>query len=359
MKIRTRYGYLEKAKSAKVGEREFEVELGPHDVLVRNLGNNLCTTDWQQWLGLREHQGYPMAGGHENEMEVLDVGSEVVNVVAGDKVSSAYPYCGVCENCRAGYTFACTGVDTELRHLITEDGILGPFGMSQYRVVEDRLLYVMNPELEPCEAGFLEPIGTVCCGIRRLRVANHEKILVIGAGTMGLANAQVARAFGARVAVSEVLENKLEAARGAGFEVIDAANENVEERAREITGGTGFDAVILAVSNKAAIEQAFACVKELYGRILFFAAGYPAPDVALDSNMIHYRQMEFIGTAGGDVQDFSTAAMLLNTRAIDVKPMCEPVQFDLDDIQAAFESAATPGRYRVHVRVPEGDLQLG
>ena len=45
--------------------------------------------------------------------------------------------------------------------------------------------------------------------------------------------------------------------------------------------------------------------------------------------------------------------MLLNTRAIDVRPMCEPKQYDLSEIQEAFEAASVPGMYRVHVNIPE------
>ena len=72
--MKTRFAYLEKDHVAKVGEREIPDELGPHEVLLHMLGNNLCTTDYQHWMGLREHQGYPMAGGHEGESIVEKVG---------------------------------------------------------------------------------------------------------------------------------------------------------------------------------------------------------------------------------------------------------------------------------------------
>ena len=113
------------------------------------------------------------------------------------------------------------------------------------------------------------------------------------------------------------------------------------------------DTVILAGSNKVVIDQSFQLIKEIGGRVLFFAAGYPAPETTLNANMIHYRRIELIGTMGGNAEDFATAAMLLNTRAIDVRPMCEPETFQLDQIQEAFEAASTPGMYRVHVEITE------
>ena len=352
--MKSKFAYLEKDHVAKVAEHEVREDLGAHEVLVRMLGNNLCTTDYQHWMGLREHQGYPMAGGHEGESIVEKVGSAVNNVKVGDKVGICnYAPCGKCENCRNGNTFACTGRDPKHHHIPDEEGFLGGYGMSEYRIVDDEFLYVMNPDLEPCEAGFLEPIATVCSGIEMLRLKPHETVLVIGAGTMGLANAQVAQAFGGRVAISELMENKVETARKMGFAVCKSDEEDIEKFTEEFTGGKGFDCVILAVSNKFVIDQAQTLIKRIGGRILFFAAGYPAPETVLKANDIHYRRIELIGTMGANTRDFQTSAMLLNTHAIDVKPMCEPVQFELDDIQAAFEAASTPGMYRVHVKITE------
>ena len=351
MKVKTtKFGYLAKAHDAQVGERQLQDELGAHEVLVHMQGQNLCTTDYQQWMGLREHQGYPMAGGHEGAGVVVEVGSEVQNVKEGDYVACGYASCGVCQPCREGRTQEC---ENHVHREVSDDGYIGQFGFAQYTVYDDNVLYKMNPELTPAEAGFLEPVATVVSGMRQLRVQPHETVVVVGAGTMGLANAQVAKAFGARVIVSELMENKIEAARKAGLEVIDSGKEDVVARVKELTDGKGADAVILAVSNKVVLDQAFDLIKELRGRILIFAAGYPAPQTTLDANPIHYRRIEIIGTFGANTCDFQEAANLLNTRAVDVRPMCEPKQYDLSEIQQAYEAASTPGMYRVHVNIPE------
>lgn len=349
----TRFGYLAKAHDAEVGERALPETLGEHEVLIHMQGQNLCTTDYQQWMGLREHQGYPMAGGHEGAGVVLEVGSLVDNVAPGDFIACGYDACGVCEACREGRTQECTSQHNAAMNKRTEDGYLGMFGFAQYRVVKDSTLYKMNPKLTPAEAGFLEPVATVVSGIHQLRLQPHETVVVVGAGTMGLANAQVARAFGGRVIVSELMEKKLQAAKDAGFETIDSGKEDVVERVKELTDGKMADCVILAVSNKVVLDQAVDLIKHLRGRILVFAAGYPAPHTDFDANLIHYRRIEIIGTFGANTCDFQEAAKLLNIGAVDVKPMCEPKQFDLDHLQEAYEAASTPGMYRVHVTIPE------
>ena len=59
-----KFAYLKEKGCALTGVRKIP-DMGPDDVLVKQLVCNICTTDYGQWLGLREHQGYPMAGGHE------------------------------------------------------------------------------------------------------------------------------------------------------------------------------------------------------------------------------------------------------------------------------------------------------
>lgn len=66
--------------TAEVRERPLP-ELGDYDVLLDMKACNICTTDYQQWLGLREHQGYPMAGGHEAAGIVKETGAKVRDLV--------------------------------------------------------------------------------------------------------------------------------------------------------------------------------------------------------------------------------------------------------------------------------------
>lgn len=344
-----KFAYLKEKGCALTGVRKIP-DMGPDDVLVKQLVCNICTTDYGQWLGLREHQGYPMAGGHEGSGVVEAVGSDVKDLKPGDHVAVAYNSCGKCEACRRGHEGQCTSADYKN---LTEDGYRGNFGFADYNVRSARNLVKMNPELPPSEAAFLEPLATVCKGISKLRLEPQETVVVIGAGTMGLVNAQAAKAKNCRVIVTELMEKKLQAARDMGFEVIDVSKEDPVEKVQELTDQKGADAVIVAVGNTKANTQAAELVKELDGRILMFAAGYPAPEIELDSNVIHYRRMELIGTFGADMKDFFKAAELLNTGAVDVSKLVEPEKFLLDDIQKAYEHASVPGMYRVSVLLNE------
>ena len=213
-----------------IKEREIP-ELGPNEVLVKNIACNICTTDYGQWMGLREHQGYPMVGGHEGCGTVEKVGKKVKYCKPGDFVGiNSYKGCGICDACRKGEVSQCENPPK----LITDDGYLGEFGFSTHAIWEENAIIQMNPELDPGCAGFLEPLATVLKGHKKLRLESFETVVVIGGGTMGMLNALAARARGARVIVSELMEKKLDLARKLGFETIDSGKEDAVERVEKV-----------------------------------------------------------------------------------------------------------------------------
>ncbi len=338
-----RFSCLVKKGVSEIRERPIG-EMGEDQVMIKQLACNICTTDYGQWKGLREHQGYPHANGHEGAGVVVAKGEKVTNLEIGDLVAMAYDGCGECESCRRGDYAHCV----KLKGRWTEDGYKGDFGFSEYYIRNARSFIRMNPDLDPSEAAFLEPLATVVRGIRKLRLAPLETVVVIGGGTMGILNAQTARANGARVIISEIMEKKLETAKAMGFEVIDCNVDDPVKKAKEMTGGVGPDCVIIAVGNSMANKQAVDMVKDTDGRLLMFAAGYPAPELPIGSNEIHYRRLELLGTFEADVSDFMLAGKLLSEYKVDVSKLVEK-KFDFEDMQSAYKYACIPGMYRVSV----------
>ena len=313
-----KFGCLVEKGVAEVKEMPMP-ELLADEILVKQDACNICTTDYQQWLGLREHQGYPMAGGHECSGTIVAKGSAVGDTYdVGDRVSVVYDYCGYCDECKHGEVTGCENIK-------------------------------MNPDLSPSEAAFVEPLSSVIRNMKKLRVkSGTDTVVVIGGGTMGLLNAETARAFGARVIVSELMEKKVEIAKSMGFEVINPKEVDPVQKVKELTNGKGADIVIVAVGATPANNQALQMVKPKDGKISMYAAGYPAPEMDVDPNKVHYMRLELIGTYGSTLEDFSDAAEMLNTGRVNVSKLVE-TQIPLDEIQKAFETASTPGNYRVSV----------
>ncbi|CUH96799.1 hypothetical protein P22_2910 [Propionispora sp. 2/2-37] len=343
---RITFGCLTKKGVAEVRERELP-ELKADELLVKQEACNICTTDYQQWQGLREHQGYPMAGGHECSGVVIAKGPEVGNAFEiGDRVSILYDYCGICDNCKAGEITNCQNIEMFGKNY--SDEYYGLFGFANYFIRKAKSFVKMSPDLPPEEAAFVEPLGSVLHNMKKLRIRpGKDTVVVIGAGTMGLLNAEVARAMGGRVIVSEMMDKKIGISKSMGFEVIDAKTENPVQRVMEFTNGQGADIVILAVGATAANSQALEMIKKRDGKISLFAAGYPAPQMTIDPNTIHYKKIELIGTFGSDLDDYNNAARMLNEKRVDVSKLVEE-KIPLARIQEAFEKA-NPGNYRVSV----------
>jgi L-iditol 2-dehydrogenase len=119
----------------------------------------------------------------------------------------------LCESCRRGNTFEC---QYEERFKKSDYGYYGDFGFATYKIVDARLAIKINPAIPAAEASFMEPVATVVQAMKRLRIKPMDTLVVLGAGTMGLINAQVARVFGARVIVTEMMEKNWNA-RKIGF----------------------------------------------------------------------------------------------------------------------------------------------
>lgn len=342
----TKFAVMEGIRDVKVLERTLP-ELKPDEVLIKNGACNICTTDYGQWTGARKNLLFPMAWGHEFAGTIVEMGSEVKGFQIGEMVGIGYDNCGKCEYCKKGLTSECVLIGAG-RNKVSPDGYHGGFGCSEYVIKPYLSLFKLDQSMDPSEAAFVEPVGTVCQGIRKLCVQPGEKVVVIGAGTMGVLNAMAARAEGCEVMITEMMQKKIVVAEELGLNVVDVSKKDPVEAVMEWTDGKGADAVILAVGATAANDQALAMIKRFHGRILMFAAGYPAPELHVDSNMIHYRKMELIGTFSADRCDFEKAARLMRERRIDLSKLVE-AKFKLNDVEKAFEAAVVPGAYRVSI----------
>ena len=335
-------------ETAEVIDRELP-ELGEHDVLVKIDANNICTSEYGAFNGARKRP-LPLVFGHEWAGTVVEVGSAVDSVAVGDYIASGYQYDPYSEPSREGRTSECTKLQSADHP--NPDGYFGNAGCANYAVAKEVACYKIDKGIDPSVAALLEPLGTCCAGFRRFGVEYGQTVVVIGAGTMGVLNALVAKAHGCRVIITEMMPKKLETAAKLGLETIDVSKCDPVEKVRELTGGKGADGVIIAVGASGAYAQALEMAKEKRAHLLIFAAGYPAPKWELDPNTVHYRRMVIVGSYGADAVDFREAASMINMGAADFSQLVEE-KIPLDKIQEAFEEACKPGMYRISVQCQE------
>ncbi|MDR1766392.1 MAG: zinc-binding dehydrogenase [Lachnospiraceae bacterium] len=338
------FGAIMAPKVAEVHSEPLR-EMGPKDVMVKMLICNICTTDYQVF-DARRNRGFPIAAGHEWSGEVIAVGEEVTYFKEGDRVAACGGGCGECIMCRMGRPQEC--YSSHWAPMV--NGFKGARNFSNYQVFKQSELIKMSSDLEPQFAAFLEPFSAGTGGWEKLKARPGDTVVVLGAGTMGLVNAQVYHALGYRVIITELTDKKLERARSLGWaEVVNSREVDAVEEVKRLTDGLGADAVVPAVGLTKAYDQAYQMLKKHDGKYLLFAAGHPEPELAVDPNRVHYDRTEIIGAIGGSVESIVLAAKLLNHKLVDASSSWEGVIYPLRDIQKAYEHACELDTYRISV----------
>ncbi len=247
-------------------------KIGPGELLVKVSTCGICGTDLKK-IHTGSHSA-PRIFGHEMAGTIVETGAGVTRYEVGERVVVHHHVpCGDCYYCRKQTPTQC--------ELYKKVGVTAGFepsggGFAEYIrvmhwIVEGRGV-VRIPEGVPFEqAAFVEPLNTVLKGVKLLRLAADDTVLVIGQGPIGLMHAALARRTGARVLTSDLYpERHAIAARFGLKDPIDAGQENVVERVFAATEGRGADAVILAVAGNALIKTAMDAVR-MGGRVMLFA----------------------------------------------------------------------------------------
>ena len=289
---------------------------GPGEILVRVAACGVCHTD------LHVHAGsvpfpFPCVLGHEISGTIVEAGADVDDLAAGDRVVGAFIMpCGTCAQCAAGREELCepffafnrqrgTLYDGTTR-LFDADGqpvaMYSMGGLSEYAVLPARGAARLTPDL---------PLADACvlgCALLTAYGATHtvgalragETVAVIGAGGVGGAIMQVARAAGAGTIVAvDVGADKLEAARRCGAtHTVDASALDAVAEVRELTGGRGADAVFEAVGHPATFRQATEMAAD-GGRCVMVGIAPAGRLGEIEITRLVRRKLQVLGSFGG------------------------------------------------------------
>jgi L-gulonate 5-dehydrogenase len=243
-------GIVEKPGVLKIAERDVPQLTGARDVLVQVKRVGICGSDIHIFHGKNPFATYPRIWGHEFTGVVADTGAAVQSVKKGDHVvAEPIISCARCYACRQGRPNICETLKVMGVHI---DG-----GCQEFVIVQEEKAHKLPAETPWDEAALVEPftIGAQAC--YRGNVQKDDFVLVMGAGTIGLTAAINAKIAGAKVIVSDLVEEKLQYAKQCGADwTINAKTEDLFKKVREITGGMGSNVTIDAVCIKKSFEDA-------------------------------------------------------------------------------------------------------
>ena len=268
---------------------------GPGEVLIRVAACGICGSDVHGYDGTSGRRIPPIVMGHEAAGLVAATGAGVTRFKPGDRVTfDSTVYCGECAFCRRGEINLC-----DRREVIgVSCGDYRRHGaFAEYIAVPERILYPLPETMSFPEAAMLEAVSVALHAVHVSgRREGTNRLVVIGAGMIGLLTMQAARAAGAaRVLSPTSMPPALNLARSLGVD--EALNLSGADLTREIlnqTGGFGADIVLEAVGRNETIATAIDCVRK-GGTVTLI--GNITPKVELPLQKVVSRQIRLQGSA--------------------------------------------------------------
>jgi 2-desacetyl-2-hydroxyethyl bacteriochlorophyllide A dehydrogenase len=294
-------------------------EPGPGEVVVAVALTGVCGTDLHILDGHFATARFPLIPGHEVTGTVVAVGEEVRSLREGDRVvvDPGVP-CTTCLLCRRGRPNLC-----ENRNAV---GVTRNGGAAERVAVAAANCHRLPDDVSFPAAVLAEPLACVLHALDLVPAPVAQRVLVYGAGTIGLLAVQAARHLGAhRVDVVDTNPDRLAAARRVG-----AAEATGPERLPE--GRADWDLVVDATGAVAAITDGLSRVQR-GGTFLQIGVAPGDAVVPLSPYQIFAREITLVGSMTTR-HTFPPALRLLERGIIDVELLVEePVP--LSDYAAA------------------------
>ena len=263
------------------------------EILVRIGRVGLCGTDYHIYEGRHPFLTYPRVIGHElgGEIENVPPGS---NLRVGQTVAiNPYIACGSCVACRNGKPNACVN--------ITVLGVHGDGGMCERLAVPESAV-IDATGLTIDQAAMVEFLAIGAHAVARGAPKAGDRVLVVGAGPIGVGTALFSRLNGAQVTLVDTRQTRLDYTRDAlGFANVQKADADLSEAMRLATEGEMFDVVFDATGVLAAMANSLQFVA--HGGALVLVGVAPG-DLVLPDPEFHKRETTLIGSRNALAVDF-------------------------------------------------------
>ena len=311
---------------------------GPGQAVIKVRACGVCGSDLHATTPKGDLARRGAVLGHEVTGEIVEIGPDPVgNWTVGDRVY-VIPLgsCGRCPHCLLDRPEECPDQLTF--------GALGPDepdgAYAEYLTVSLSDLLAVPDGVSVDVAALCEPLATGLLCVRQAQLEIGHRVLILGAGPIGLAAAIWARFFGARcVVVSERVEHRRELALRLGAtDTIDAGSgPDVASRFTEMTG-TEPDAVIEAVGRPGMLNAAIAAVRP-QGTVV--TGGVCMEPDSFDHLLAYYKEPTIRTARVYTKAENRFILEMIAAGRIDPAPMISH-RIGLDDLPAAFEALRTP-----------------
>ncbi|MBZ0170710.1 alcohol dehydrogenase [Candidatus Methylomirabilis lanthanidiphila] len=297
-------------------------QIGPKDILARVEAASIDFTDRKVYLrGSHPMIQIPGLFGHEWAGVVVARGEQAdgrwqpgMRVVAANSAPCADPNPAArCRACRRARQGMC-------ERLLYNNGAFAPYIRIPGRIAEVNL-YELPTQVPFEEAALAEPLACVMHAVRRVPIADGDRIVIVGAGPIGLMFTAILRhRYGRSIRLLSVdhHDDRLDLAKSFGADVaLNSAGGLEQAGIRAAFGVEGADVVIEAVGSLQAHREAF----ELVGRggtLVPFGGVAEGTVLSLDLHRLHYEEIRIIPIYHHTPADFAGAVQAIICRDVPV-----------------------------------------
>jgi len=300
-------------------------KIADDEVLLASRSVGICHSDIELLEGRYIIPfNYPIIPGHEWSAEVMEVGSKVAKLKAGDRVV------GECVIGQEHFGFSISGA------------------MAEFFIAKADWLHKLPENVSWTQGALVEPFS---CGyyatVRAENMDASDTVAVFGAGPIGLGVIAASAAKGARVIVIEPSVDRAKIAQSLGAEiVIDPIRQNTKDAVMDATKGVGATIVIDASGRPEAMAQTLG-VAAFHGRVVIIGISVGGK-AETEMGLIQSKELQVRGIIGSPGVWPETIRFLSRTN-LDLSKLVTST-FDISDADKAYQKVLTDkSQVKVHV----------
>ena len=295
-----------------VGPQQVEVverpepQLLPGSCLVEVQCCGIGGPDLVAWL--TGHVPAPAWFGHEWSGRVVAVGGDSTDRFVGERVVGAVPPpCGSCGPCRAGIGAGC---QLGLAMIVGTDERASDHGAFAEMIrVDSRRLHRLPEGVDDVNGALAEPAAVAAHAVRRARPSLGDLVAVVGAGTVGLLVAELARLAGAsKVVTLETESDRRELACDLGADAAFGTSADLGRWLRSQGHGLGADVVFDCAGGQEAVTASLGAVRS-GGQVVL--VGFTPAEAVIPTSSVLSREVTVTSSLGYTVADVHRALDLM------------------------------------------------
>lgn len=297
-------------------------------IQIKRIG--VCGTDLHAFAGNQPFFSYPRVLGHELAAEFVE--GDAAGFVKGEALTIVpYFMCGNCIACRNGKPNCCADIKVFGVHI---DG-----GMAAFVSVPSYAL-VKSGGLSLDQLALVEPLAIGAHAVSRAEIKPGEKVLVVGAGPIGIGLVLFAQLAGAEVVLMDTNNERLQFCRDhfAVSSTINPLQQDAVDMLKAFTSGDMPSVVIDATGSQRAINNAFAYMAHGGKYIL---VGLQLGEISFSHPEFHKREATLMSSRNATKPDFSHVMDAIASGRIDPLPMITH-RLSFDEVVDSFSTLSDP-----------------